>query len=131
MFLSFLGEFFAQEIIFDWNKILGNTGNTTGLSIACDSAGFIYASGTFQGEMNINGSILNSTEGRDGYLFKLDSVGNLIWSKQFSSNKDVNIYSLTINHDNDLLVLGDYKVEVNFDTTITTNNIDTIYSSNI
>jgi hypothetical protein len=129
--LGFLGDFFAQEIIFDWNKLLGNTGNTKGLSLACDSAGFIYASGTFQGEININGTILNSAGERDGYLFKLDSLGNLIWSKHFSSNKNVNIYSLTINNDNDLLLLGDYKVEVNFDTTITTNNIDTIYSSNL
>jgi len=122
---------FSQEVNFEWNKILGNTGETSGLSIECDTTGFIYASGTFEGVMNINGTTLTSTSGRDGYLFKFDSIGNLLWRKQFSSNKDVKIYSLTIDNSNDLIVLGEYRVKVNFDTTITTNNIDTLFSSNL
>lgn len=122
---------YSQEINFEWNKIFGNTGKTSGLSIVCDSAGFIYASGNFEGVISINETILTSKGGRDGYLFKLDSVGNLIWSKQFLSDKDVKIYSLTINNNNDLLVLGDYRVKVNFDTTLMTNNSDTLYSSNM
>lgn len=122
---------FSQEINFEWNKILGNTGKTSGLSIECDTSGFIYASGTFEDVININGTTLTSTGGKDGYLFKLDSIGNLLWSKQFSSNKNVKIYSLTIDNSNDLVVLGEYRVKVNFDSTITTNNIDTLFSSNM
>jgi len=122
---------YSQEINFEWNKILGNTGKTSGLSLECDSAGFIYASGTFEGVINMNGTPLTSTGGKDGYLFKLDSIGNLIWSKQFSSNMDVKINSLKIDNSNNLIVLGEYKVKVIFDTTITTNNTDTLFSSNM
>lgn len=122
---------YSQEINFEWNKILGNTGKTSGISLECDTSGFVYASGTFEGVINYNGTSFTSTGGKDGYLFKLDSIGNLLWSKQFSSNKDVKINSLTIDNSNNLIVLGEYRVRVNFDTTIITNNMDTLFSSNM
>jgi hypothetical protein len=122
---------YSQQINFEWNKIIGNTGHTTGLSIKCDSLGFIYASGTFEGIINYNGTILNSQTGKDGYLFKLDSMGNLIWSKQFSSKYDVEINSIAIDRNNNIIILGDYRVRVNFDTVLKTNNKDTIFSSNM
>ena len=122
---------YSQEINFEWNEILGNTGKTSGLSLVCDTSGFVYASGTFEGDISYNGTTFTSTGGKDGYIFKLDSIGNLLWSKQFSSNKDVKINSLAIDNSNNLIVLGEYRVKVNFDTTITTNNIDTLFSSNM
>lgn len=121
----------AQEINFEWNKILGNTGKTSGLSIRCDSAGFIYASGAFEGVLIFNGNSFTSAGGKDGYLFKLDSLGNLLWSKQFSSEKNVSINSITIDQNNNVVILGDYSVQVSFDTLLRTNNLDTIYSSNV
>ena len=122
---------YSQEINFEWNKIFGNTGRSSGLSLACDTSGFIYAAGTFEGEINYNGTTFTSTGGKDGYLFKLDSIGTLLWSKQFSSYKDVKINSLTIDNNNNLIMLGDYRGEVNFDAIITTNNTDTLFSSNM
>lgn len=121
----------SQEINFEWNKIFGNTGWTSGLSLACDTSGFIYASGTFEGVINYNGTTFTSNGGKDGYLFKLDSNGNLLWSKQFANENDVKINSITIDNSNNLIVLGDYRVTVNFDTTFLTNNVDTLYSSNL
>lgn len=126
-----LNDSYSQEINFNWNKIFGNTGNTSGLAIQSDTSGNIYASGSFEGSINYNGTIINSTGGKDGFLLKLDSAGDLIWSKHFSSNNDVNINSLAIDKNNNLILLGDYKVKVDFDLSLITNNTDTFYSSNM
>lgn len=127
----FLTYSYSQEMVFEWNKIIGNTGHTTGLSIDSDTLGYIYASGSFEDSINYNGNTFNSHVGKDGYLFKLDSLGNLIWSKQYSSNYDVKINSVTVDKNNNVIVLGDYKARVYFDLMFITNNKDTVYSSNM
>jgi len=131
VFTIFHAYSYSQQINFEWNKIIGNTGQTAGLSIKCDSLGYVYASGTFEGIISYNGAIFNSDTGQDGYLFKLDTLGNLIWSKQFSSNYNVKIHSITIDENNNVIVLGNYRVRVDFDVILNTNNTDTIYSSNM
>lgn len=122
---------YAQDINFEWNKLLGTTGHSFGSALANDSEGFIYAVGAFEGVLEFDDTVLTSAGGKDGYLFKLDTLGNLLWSKQFKSFGDVHITSLTVDHENNILVLGDYRSKVNFDTQLTTNNTDTLYSSNM
>jgi hypothetical protein len=81
--------------------------------------------------LNINGTVLTSAGKETGFVLKLDSLGNLNWAKQFSSIYNVKITSLAIDKSNDLIVIGDYKDQIQFDTTLFTNNKDKIYSSNM
>jgi len=123
---------YSQEINFDWNEVVGNTGKTSGLAIQCDSLGNIYASGTFHGSIEYKETAFHSIGANDGFLFKLDPSGTLIWSKQFSSNNAVKVNSLAIDRNNNIIVLGHYRVSVKFDTVVMiTNNTDTLISSNM
>lgn len=122
---------FCQEINFEWKKMLGDTGHTSGLAIACDTAGNIYASGTFEDVIEYDGTTLISEAGKDGYLAKLNPAGDLLWIKQFSGYNDVKVNDLKIDRNNNPVILGNYRVSVHFDTILTTNNTDTLYSSNM
>jgi hypothetical protein len=122
---------FSQEINFAWDKILGSSGENMGLTIQSDTSGFIYVGGKFDSVLTINGTVLTSAGLENGFVLKLDSLGNLIWAKQFSSRYNVEITSMNIDYFNNIIVIGDYKDRVHFDTTLVTNNKDTIYSSNM
>ncbi len=122
---------FSQQIDFEWKELLGSTDHSSGNEVQCDSAGYIYAAGTFGVSSTAFGLTMNAGMGRDGYLLKLDSTGNLIWHKQFKSHRDVNITAIQVDRNNDLLVVGDYKVRVDFDVSLQTNNADTFLSSNM
>lgn len=92
--------------------------------------------GSLEGELNLSGFIMQSTQKeayfmRDGFLVKLSPEGDILWTKQYFSYYNVDIKSLVVDHDNNLYILGDYKVKVEFDDiTLVTNNTDTLYSKN-
>jgi hypothetical protein len=121
----------SQNIVFEWNKILGEAGPNVGICIKVDTADFIYASGCFSGSIDFLGTYLTSKGNLDAYLAKMDSKGGLIWVKQFSGNYNDKITSLEIDRDNNIYVCGSYRVNISFDTTLITNNADTLYSSNM
>ena len=124
--LFFLNEItWSQNILFEWNKILGKAGPNVGICIKVDTAGFIYASGCFSGSIDFLGTYLTSKDNFDAYLAKMDSKGGLIWVKQFSGNYNDKITSLEIDRDNNIYVCGSYRVRISFDTTLITNNADT------
>lgn len=130
--LFFLNEItWSQNILFEWNKILGKAGPNVGICIKVDTAGFIYASGCFSGSIDFLGTYLTSKDNFDAYLAKMDSKGGLIWVKQFSGNYNDKITSLEIDRDNNIYVCGSYRIRISFDTTLITNNADTSYSSNM
>lgn len=122
---------FSQEINFEWNKIFNSSNYNHAYCAANDSDGFIYVAGNFENVFEIESSSMESEKGKDGFLLKLNPNGDLIWSKHFSSSSDVNITSLDIDKDNQLILVGEYKNSVVFDVTIETNNTDKKYSSNM
>lgn len=121
----------SQRINFNWNKIIGTAGPNVGLCIRTDDKGFIYTAGCFSNSINFLGTQLTSTGNMDAYLAKMDTNGELIWVKQFSGTYNDKITSLEIDRDNNIYVCGSYKARIRFDTTLVTNNIDTLYSTNL
>ena len=121
----------SQNIIFEWNKILGTTGPNVGLCIRTDNEGFIYTAGCFSNSIDFLGKKLNSAGKFDAYLAKMDAKGELIWVKQFSGAYNDKITSLEIDNDNNIYVCGSYRGKITFDTTLVTNNIDTKRSTNM
>jgi hypothetical protein len=69
-----------------WSKGFGDSADQVGNAVAVDNSGNTYASGQFGGTMNLGSlpaTLLTSQGGYDAYLAKLDSLGNLVWSKAF------------------------------------------------
>lgn len=82
-------DFFIRKLSSDgnimWSYILGNSiKNDYALEIAIDTLGSIYVAGNFEQSIDVDpGSgthLLVSNGYVDGFLIKLDSAGNLIWS---------------------------------------------------
>lgn len=125
------GITWSQDLQFEWNKILGEVGPNLGICIKTDTEGFIYTSGCFSGSIDFLGTSLTSKGSFDAYLAKMDTDGELIWLKQFAGIYNDKVTSLEIDRNNNIYVCGSYRVKISFDTTLITNNADTLYSSNM
>jgi len=66
-----------------WIKsFAGNTGGDFGNAIASDSAGNVILAGLFRGAVSFaGGPSLTAGAGGNGYIVKLDALGNHVWSK--------------------------------------------------
>src|SRR3989344_1292226 len=71
-----------------WAKNIGGTGVEYGYGTATDTNGNVFATGIFQGTMNIGGTTLISNGGYDIYVIKYDSSGNVLWAKRFGGILD-------------------------------------------
>jgi hypothetical protein len=80
---------FAQSANWDWAKSSGGIHNDQGESIACDTHGNIYATGTFQspsigfGTNTHNNADTSGLQplNKDLFIVKYDSSGNVMWSQ--------------------------------------------------
>ena len=132
----FLNTLNSQEIILEWNKVMGNTDESLAYGCETDLDGNIYYIGQFNGTLNLSGLMMESAPKqsniyRDAYLLKVSPEGDILWSKQFSSYYHISLTSIVVDHDNNVYVLGGYRVKVEFDGHVMhTNNTDTLYSEN-
>ena len=60
-----------------WTRLIGGTRNDSAINVSTSPDGFIYVTGTT--ESNFDGQNLNG--GRDAFISKYNSTGNLIWTK--------------------------------------------------
>jgi hypothetical protein len=82
-----------------WSKRFGDAGDQVGYAVALDSSGNTYSSGHFGGSMNLGSTpatLLTSQGGYDAYLAKLDSLGNLVWSKAFGAAGNQTSFSVAV-----------------------------------
>jgi len=66
----------------DWVKSFGGINSDKGISIGTDSLGFIYVSGFYNSEATFDAITLSNGfpgTNKEGFLMKLDSLGNVIW----------------------------------------------------
>jgi len=75
---------------FDWAKKMGGIYTDMGNSITVDAAGFVYTTGIFRGlncdyDPGAGTAYLNTYGDSDGFILKLNSSGDFIWVKQFTS----------------------------------------------
>lgn len=104
IFLIILGSvlsFFtikAQEL--EWVKQIGGEGGFTQARVmALDSVGNTYVAGSFNDTIDVDpyaNRSLNfiARNGRNGFIVKIDSAGQLIWAKQLKVKQNNNISDL-------------------------------------
>ena len=84
IFLLLIQCSFAQ--ITDWVLSFGGTSSDKGISIGCDSLGFIYCSGFFNNEATFGNITLKNSplstlgNNKENFVFKMDSMGNVLWA---------------------------------------------------
>ena len=100
-----------------WVKTFGSTLSDRCDAIALDSSGNIYAVGYFNGTINMGGTNLVSTGGRDVFIVKYNNAGAHVWSRKFGSVGDEIAYAVTVDSADDVYMSGFFQGTSNFGTT--------------
>jgi hypothetical protein len=104
-----------------WSKRFGSTGTDVGMAVDADSAGNVYAAGTFEGSVNFGGGSLASAGGRDIFVVKYSAAGLHVWSKRFGSSGDDVVNSLAVDAAGDVAFSGKFQGSVSFGGTSLTS----------
>ena len=115
----------AQSLIWasQFANAAGNTNTGIGSDIVTDNSGNAYVTGSFQSvsiDMDPGPGVLtmSSPNSPSGFIEKLDQFGNLIWAVQLESSvagDRVLPNSIAVDHSGNVLVLGYYLGDVDFD----------------
>jgi hypothetical protein len=102
-----------------WARELEGNSSTFVRGLDLDAAGNIYASGTFNGTVDLDpgaGSFSRTTAGQsDIYVVKLTAAGNLIWAETFGgAGHDVN-FGLAVDPAGVVHLTGYYRDSFDFD----------------
>lgn len=102
-----------------WAKSIGGTSADVARSIVLDAGGNIYTIGNFQGTVDFdpNAGVFNliALGGKDIFIQKLDSSGNLVWAKSMSGLNDEEGTSIAIDSLGYLYTAGLFLGSVDFD----------------
>jgi hypothetical protein len=92
-----------------WAKGAGTQGDDRGYSITTDAFGNVYAIGGTNYSITIGASTFYNVGGRDIFIIKYDSSGNVLWAKGAGGSGDDYCQSCTIDASGNLYVTGYYN----------------------
>ena len=84
--VCFLVSYSLTSQTTDWVVSFGGDDSDKGISIGCDSLGFIYGSGYFNNQATFgnitltNDPLSNNGNNKENFVFKMDSMGNVLWA---------------------------------------------------
>jgi Beta-propeller repeat len=103
---------------FYWAKKFGGFNDNNPSSIKLDNAGHVYVCGYFnaKGDYNPGPDTLNlvSTGNYDGFVFKLNENGGLIWAKNFGGKHNDFIRDISIDSTGNIYVIGHFTDTMDF-----------------
>lgn len=105
---------------FVWAKTIGGSESDIGHSIAVDSTGNVYTTGSFQGTVNFDpdGTGFNLTSdgpAADIFITRLDSNGNFVWAKGIGGPSSDIGYGISVNASGNVYTTGFFAGTVDFD----------------
>lgn len=114
---------YSSEGEYLWSKTIGGTGVEQGRSIGVDSSDNIYIAGTFQGAIDFEGGIVNSTGTSDGYLVKYTPDGDYVWAKTLGgTGSSFGGGYINIDSSDNIYIAGHFTGTVNFGSGNNTSN---------
>lgn len=124
---------------FVWAKQISNStggaANEDSYDIKCDSDGNVYVAGRFSYADFDTSSGINDVQSygsnfnTDGFILKLNSLGNTVWVKQFGSSTHDIITSIDIDSSNNIYATGIFTGTADFDPSAT-NNTNSVSAGN-
>lgn len=90
-----------------WSKTFGTTGTSSGSSLAATRDGGVIVGGTFSiSGFHLGGENLASSSGTDGFIGKLDTNGNHVWSFGVNGSRDDRIADVAVDGADNVLAIG-------------------------
>jgi hypothetical protein len=84
----------------------GNVPGADATSVAIDPLGDRIVTGNFQSNIDLGCGALNSVEGWDAYVAKIDATGKCVWSTQVGGAGDQRIYDAAVDSVGDIVLVG-------------------------
>lgn len=124
----------SQDVVLDWAKAFNSLGGSTNrvlvYAVATDPAGNVYASGFFNGSVDLDPgpgtTTATANAGTGAFFVKLSPSGNLIWAKTLSNTVAGSIasYSLKVDAAGNVYSVGGFSQTIDFNPSPTaTNNL--------
>ena len=112
---------------FVWAKSFGGTSGDYPNSIAVDSSGNVYTTGSIAGTVDFDPGAgtfnLTSAGGADAFVSKLDSSGNFVWAKRFGGTLSDYGQSIEVDSSGNVYTTGYFNGTVDFDPGAGTSNL--------
>ncbi len=114
-----------------WTKQYGSSGKELPKDIAHDASGNIYATGSFSDGADFGGTILNSLDAEDVFLFKVNTDGTTAWAKNVAGGKNLDRgNSLIVDNTGNIHIVGFFKDSLEFENdTLVTNGKNNNFSA--
>lgn len=106
-----------------WALSAGGPMDGPAYGVAVDSAGNVYAVGTFTGTAAFEAHSLTATGDSDAFLAKVDSTGHFQWaiSGQASAGHDAEAYGVAADAAGNSYIVGEFSGTLTFNTTTLTS----------
>lgn len=102
----------------DWARQIGGTGSDLGRSVTTDVNGNIFITGLFSDTVDLDPGINTldtiSVDAHDSFVSKLDSMGNLIWTKVIAGAENQTISAISLDYWGNIIVTGYFENTVDF-----------------
>lgn len=114
-----VGDVFIAKLAPDgshlWSRKAGEIYSDSATSIAVDSEGNAFLTGTYGGTIDFgNGTLNGGGGGTDIFLVKYSPTGTPLWSKSFASISSDNAFSVATDASGSVLLGGNFYGSVNF-----------------
>ena len=113
-----------------WAKSIGGTGTELGLSVSIDYSNNILIAGSFTGTADFDPGVgianMTSFGNTDAFVLKLNSSGNYLWAKQFGGTLADQVWSVSADHSNNVILGGEFRGSGDFDPGPGTLNLTSV-----
>lgn len=104
----------SNQVPFSWVETGGGLDDDVVNDVDTDDSGNIFVTGYFRGSMNFQDTTVNSAGGKDFFLAKLDSDGNLVWIETGGGPEDDYGTGVVVDGNDDVLVTGTFDGAAQF-----------------
>ncbi len=115
-----------------WAKNIGGTSEDYSNCIAVDTSNNVYITGTFRYTVDFDpgpgtANLIAVNEYEDGFFAKYDTYGNYLWAKSIGGTYRDYSYSIAVDTNNNVYIIGTFDNTVDFDPGPDTANITAAY----
>jgi len=125
----------AQPPTLQWAVRMGAGGVSIGYSIATDTAGNVYTTGSFSGTVDFDPGVgtytLSSTGSSDIFISKLNASGAFVWAQRFGGTGIGGGYSIVLDAMGNVFTTGFFTGTADFDPGPGTSNLTAIGNEDI